>query len=363
LRALHIAHGPLHKLADDVLEGIAPFEWMSSETDIPRSHICKILGPRWIEDLPSIEYLQSWFPEPVLAQAVAALRVVRKVAADPQDQKLLEIVLSDQLRECSFQDPDDLRIRRRAEPQANYPLLTHFSKAVRQRFDRVARARSALGSIGGRQTAMLHDVVSRTPVIPHDYAVGKFDAIITSPPYAAALPYIDTQRLSLVMLGLITSADIRATETQLIGARELTKRQRLNAEASIRAGDSTLPHDAIAVCRALLDAAARPGNGFRRQNQPALVYRYLRQMSDFFANVKPLLQPRAAAAFVVGVNKTTLGGERFVIDTPELIVAVARHRGYDLEEIRPMDTYARYDLHQQNSIDAERLVVLRAPTG
>ena len=36
-----------------------------------------------------------------------------------------------------------------------------------------------------------------------EQVTGKVDAIITSPPYATALPYLDTDRLSLIYLGLL----------------------------------------------------------------------------------------------------------------------------------------------------------------
>ena len=48
-----------------------------------------------------------------------------------------------------------------------------------------------------------------------------YDAAITSPPYAMALPYIDTQRLSLVWLGLVEPGGIAGLEAELIGSREL----------------------------------------------------------------------------------------------------------------------------------------------
>ena len=60
-----------------------------------------------------------------------------------------------------------------------------------------------------------------------------FDAVITSPPYATALPYIDTQRLSLVLLGLIGADELRATEAALVGAREITIGERRALEAEL----------------------------------------------------------------------------------------------------------------------------------
>ncbi len=46
-----------------------------------------------------------------------------------------------------------------------------------------------------------------------------FDAAITSPPYATALPYIDTQRLSLIWLGFASPKEVKVLENNLIGSR------------------------------------------------------------------------------------------------------------------------------------------------
>ena len=53
----------------------------------------------------------------------------------------------------------------------------------------------------------------------------KFDALVTSPPYANALPYIDTDRLSLRAFGLLGDDGQRGAERRLIGNREITDRE------------------------------------------------------------------------------------------------------------------------------------------
>ena len=62
---------------------------------------------------------------------------------------------------------------------------------------------------------------------------------------------------------------------------------------------------------------------------------------------------------VVGPNRTTLDGEMLIIDTPHLLGLVAETVGWKVEESLALDAYQRFDLHQQNSITSERLVVLR----
>jgi hypothetical protein len=72
-----------------------------------------------------------------------------------------------------------------------------------------------------------------------------------------------------------------------------------------------------------------------------------------FEQVMPLLKSRSQFALVVGSNKTVLGGEEFIIDTPGLLAELAEHKGFAIQEIVETNTYHRYDVHQANSIRSD----------
>src|SRR5207248_2798713 len=78
--------------------------------------------------------------------------------------------------------------------------------------------------------------------------VEAFDVAITSPPYATALPYLDTQRLSLALLGIIGSRELRHGEKQLIGNREIQDKERSRLEGEMRLNTSRLPDDVWSFC-------------------------------------------------------------------------------------------------------------------
>jgi tRNA G10 N-methylase Trm11 len=321
----------------------------------------KMLGPRWSEELPSFEYLAAWFPLPVLAQVVSILRLVRRLVDTAEDRAVFEVILSDHLRDASLQDPGDLRIRRRKDAARNYPLIEWFAEATTKRVARVARARRALGAVSGRQRAVLADIRSMDwKQAIGNRATSRFDAIITSPPYETALPYVDTQRLSLVLFGHLRGDEVQATERALIGARDVGTVERRQLEDEIREGTTDVPRSVLELCRELLAAASRPGNGFRRVARPALVLRYFKSMALFFRSIRRALRPGGYAALVVGTNRTTLANKEFVIDTPRLLADVGVHMGLNRDATRRMDTYPRYDLHQKNSIESEMLIVLQA---
>ncbi len=361
IRALQLADGRL--LAQAHLVALNLRGWIPRlEVGAPSERaLDDHLGLGWKNEISADQYLQGWFPIPVLAQVVVIRRALREHVPDPDDRRVFEVLISDQLRDCSLQEPADLRIRRRKEHHPNYPLISKSLAAIEDHADRVTRARGVVGDLGGAQRALLGDVRGSLASL-EGVEKDSFDAIICSPPYATALPYIDTQRLSLVMFGLLDPAEIRTTEAALVGARDisLTERRELEEEMTGNAAQG-LPAHFVQTCRDMLVAACRPGNGFRRRNTPALVYRYFRDMACFFRSVLPVLRPGATAALVVGANRTTLGGTEFGIDTPRLLAAVAEECGFEGVGCEVMDTYQRYDLHQKNSINDEMLVLVRRP--
>lgn len=319
-------------------------------------------GP--LATLPNISYLESWFPPAVLLQlARIEGEIQRNVAANVRD--VFRVVLSDILRDVSWQDPSDLRIRRRKSPAANYPALPLFLDALRKRIGNILAARAVLTLPTGSHAAVLAD--ARTAVaFPHSNARGRvshYDALITSPPYATALPYIDTQRLSLALLGLVDASALGGTERSLIGSREITGRERNADEAALLSDllPHSLPVDVLTLCRRVHRLSRGNDCGFRRQNMPALLYRYFSDMSSVFDTLLPAIRPGGCAAFVVGPNRTTLGGKAVLIDTPRLLASIAEARGWHIAELLPLDTYQRYDVHQRNSITKETLVLLRRP--
>ena len=81
-----------------------------------------------------------------------------------------------------------------------------------------------------------------------------------------------------------------------------------------------------------------------------------------FASVRSVLLPKARYGLLVGRNPTDLQGEEVLIDTPQLLADIAGSRGWEVEEMLTFDTYQRFDVHKENSIREEVLLVLRRPT-
>ncbi len=320
--------------------------------------IRKLVGSGWENQLPNIDYLKVWFSESVLVQLALILRYIEAVL-NRNIRSIFQIIFSDILRDVSLQDPDDLRIRRRKNPPSNMPAIPIFLDELSVKLATIIKARCILPNLNTYNKAFLGDVRSGKEIISDRFPNLRFDAAITSPPYVTALPYIDTQRLSLVMLSLLEPSEIRTKEKTLIGNREISNSVRSELESSIDANLDKLPSNCISLCRELKSAVAAGKDGFRRRNMPALVYQYFKDMGLMFASVHGLLKKNAPFVLVVGKNRTKLNGKDFLVDTPELLSAVARERGFTLDNKIELDTYHRYNIHRLNSINAETMLTLR----
>ena len=337
------------------------FREINTDKAFTKSQAQMVGGENWQNRLPSFDYLSSWFKESVLVQLSVILDEIAQIPS--QDiQLILQVILSDIVREVSLQDPTDLRIRRRKSPPENAPAVPIYIDAVRSKIKTILKARQYITEVSTKQVTLLGDSRYCTSLIEANsevVEVKQFDAAITSPPYATALPYIDTQRLSLVLLGLIKSEEIRIMERIVTGSREITTQERLKIEQDIDTNTDKLPSECIFLCRKLKDALDINLDGFRRQNVPALIYKYFVDMALVFRQVSKLLRKDAPFALVVGTNQTRLGGQTTIIDTPYLLTLLAEQNGFSVQETLELDTYQRYDIHQVNSINSETLIILR----
>lgn len=312
-------------------------------------------SPVATKDSARREYLMAWFDGDVL-NSIERLRTAIETFDATCSGPLLAIA-SNLLRDYSLQDPGDLRIRRRKTPLPDKPFINAFEDAALQFSAKLEDAQSVLRKPAPGSKAILLD--SRDLNIEKMGGGSQFDCALTSPPYATALPYIDTQRLSLVWLGLIPPSEIIPLEARLVGSREVRGESKSSLLASLHRNDAHLPARQVKYCRAL-QAALTEADGFRRQAVPLLLYRYFAGMSQVFRALRPLMKNGAPFALIVGGNHTVLSGRRFDINTPEHLVEIAEGCGWEHVETVPLQTYQRYGYHMSNAIKAEGLVIVRA---
>lgn len=313
---------------------------------------CVDLGPTLSRS--AVKYLKHWFTPPAyagLANAISTLNASRGFTAG----RLALVALSSILREVSLQLPEDLRVRRRPEPYKAPMLAPLFMDAVQ------ATRRGLLEMQDWPQTSGEWAVCRASSETAGAYAAAGAGRrlVLTSPPYATALPYIDTDRLSVVALGLADSAELLALERSLIGSREWTRPQQLEWDARRLENANGLPDAVTSVVGNIAELNRDSGAGFRRRAVPSLLYRYFARMGHALDRWQEALAPEESAVLIVGHNHTTAGAERIAIPTPELLGHVAETRGFDVHEILKLETWPRYGLHAANGVPGEDALVLR----
>ena len=296
------------------------------------------------------EYLLHWIPEETLSKLETVRDYSQRIS--PTVGLLFILAASNLIREYSLQEPLDLRIRRRTSPMPEKQFQDAWKDQVLQQIKCIELFQGTPHGNLASGHALKADIrtIGELP--------DRFDAAITSPPYATALPYIDTQRISLVWLGLCDPTNIMSLETSLIGSREFYRIDKEQLRSEMLQNAARLPAEVNNLILELYNSLS-PDDGFRKRAVPLLLYRYFSDMKQMFASVRNLLKPYAKYALLVGNNKTTIGGRTTMIDTPRLLSIIAADYGWDVDELIPLQTYQRYGLNMKNAINHETLIILK----
>ncbi len=310
-----------------------------------------------------LEEIERWFPSPVIAKMNWLLKAIRKTSAGTV-RDFLEVILSSVIREVSQQDPSDLRIRYRKELLRDADVLSLFGEQLRVQFSRIEKFWRVRGRAPSRfRRAHVVQCDNRDPSMLQRMGLspGSVDLVLTSPPYATALPYIDTDRLSLLTLFGLSSSERRPLENTLTGSREISPGERRRIEKLPVATNGLPP-----VCEAFLAEmrtrlAKDKTAGFRRQNMPALMSRYLVDMSAAFRNIYSACKAGAEVMTVIGDNRTVLAGKLLRIPTTDLVEEVAVAAGFERQERIDIAVTTENMLHQKNAITENVVLRLRKP--
>ena len=304
-------------------------------------------------------YLERWFASATIEELDRIEAAVHRLPARTL-RNFHRVCLSNILRGVSWQKDDDLRVRREeAQLPAGETIARFLDEAARSTKAVAAflaeRGRSKVGSHVVRE-ADARRAASALPGL-----AGKVDAVITSPPYATALPYIDTDRLSLVYLGLLPRENHRVRDTLMIGNREVTTRSRAEYWTFYAANKSLLPRSTCALIERIDRLNTAGSVGFRRRNLPALLSKYFFDMREVMRQTFSLLRPGGAMFLVVGNNRTVAGGQPVEIRTAEHLGAIANRLGFRTADDMAMDMLVSRDIFRKNAMPSERIIRLVKP--
>jgi len=336
-------------------------EYERLKTDVLSPRLANDTLP-WFEHLPDRDriYLSSWFSPRVLAD-LDPIAVSVHAVRDPACRDLFRLCLSNILRSVSWQKGADLRVRKEIRADANIDALAEFTSEL----DRTMR--TVLAFLFEERTlepgpVQIIEGDARTLATAYLSLLeleGAVTAVVTSPPYATALPYLDTDRLSLCYLGLLPRSDHRHRDNEMIGNREITESRRRIYWSYYQQQRAELPCAVTAVIDRIHTLNESQQVGFRRRNLPALLSRYFLDMRQVFHNIVLLLKPGGHAYVVIGNNHTIAGGQRVDIETARLLGLIGQSVGLKLEQTIPMEMLVSRDIFKKNAVASETILCFR----
>jgi len=297
----------------------------------------------------------SWFPANVVPKLAQILHEIELVA-DESTRQLLQVLVSSIIRDISHQDPRDLRIRRREKPLEDapvYEMMVARAREARGRLRHFAQVSNAAPAAFGNARAMLADSSLGVGVEGGvDLSPGAIDLIVTSPPYATALPYIDTDRLSLLACHGMTARTRKTLEDRLIGTREIKRTDRERLDKRIEAGLMSSVSSSIATntVKAIHGLNSKADVGFRRKNTAALLLLYFEKMNATVKNITPAVKHGGSAFVVLGNTRTTAGGKEIVIRSGAVTEEQFQSAGWETVDVFPITVTRENVVHSKNSI-------------
>jgi len=311
----------------------------------------------WDED--DLRYLGMWFnPAAItdLAAITAAIRAVRR----PLYRAFFEVCLSNIIRSVSWQKATDLRVRKEIVPYEPGTAITRFIEEATGQIDRIYPYLCVLPPATlAPSLDIRHGNAVNVAALFAEY-MGKVDLLVTSPPYATALPYLDTDRLSLIVLGLLSRKRHMDAEASMVGTREVSERGRRDAWDNYQRRRAELPADIVALIDDIAAHNHGEGVGFRRRNLPALLGKYFLDMLDAMRSAHALMKPGAPGYYVVGNNSTVVDGEKTEIPTDRFLFTLGAAAGWTCREQIPMELLVSRDIFRENRGSSETILCFSA---
>lgn len=314
----------------------------------------------------AVSEIESWFAKKVRRKLAAILHSIRAIP-EIRVKEYLEVLLSNILRNVSQQDPEDLRIRRRTPQLDDAPVFELYSEHLseqRKRLNEFATRSNRAPCRFGKVHIYESDSRQSSSLDCAGIEAGSVDAVVTSPPYATALPYIDTDRLSILLLDTRPPNARSQIEESLTGSREIRAAIRRDLEVSIENEDfSDIPsQSAQRIISKVYRLNKKADVGFRRKNMGSLLFRYFADMTKVFQTVDKALIAKGAAFFVIGDTMTVAGGTTVPIKSADVLTETALALGWKVRERIPITVTTDRRPHTVNSITDNDIIWCEKPS-
>jgi len=326
-----------------------------------KSNLLKFIenGNYSVPEYPDIPNIFNWFDEVVLKK----LLIIRKIINQIEDERIKSfflVALSSIIIDVSYQDPEQLRIMRKKIIPKNIPVFPNFKNVVEE-FYLILKENAFIRSITELKNSNIKVFNANTKHLDM-IEDNSIDLIVTSPPYATALPYIDTDRLSLYILDFVNRNDIKELNLNMIGNREITKRYKDQLEKEFLNNIDKLPFPISLkdLLLKIIEINDRSNVGFRRRNKPYLLYKYFYDMYQALKEWYKKIKENKNLFIVLGKNKTKADGlNEIIIDTDDFIFEIAKIVGFKAKKQIYLSSAPSYMIHQKKSIKDESILFLK----
>jgi DNA modification methylase len=288
--------------------------------------------------LDNIPNKEAWF-NPGVLEELFAIRSAIEECEIPEIRDFMLLALSAIVKDVSNWDTSSLRQRLLKVPKrnvktfesfqeklgANLQLLRSF-EIIRRKIDPI-KVNYSIVNGDSRNLDSLEDC--------------SVNAIITSPPYStsASLPYIETDKLSMYVLGLLTARSRSGLKSSIIGERDISENQRLKLEEEFIANyqDIQIPPHMKLIIKNLLFENQKHNVGFRRRNLASTLYRYFNDMQQCIGEMNRVIRLGGTLCLVTGDSYTKVGGtKKVLIPTTKTIREMTEAAGFKLSKIIAM---------------------------
>lgn len=312
---------------------------------------------RWNEK--DLDYLYRWFDKKALEEICIILDKI-DCLEQQHISDFFKVCLSNVIRGISWQKESDLRVRKEIKDYKLGMAKTVFIEEVKRQLDKVIPFLKVVNKYIinlGKANIVEGDTKKIRSYYP-DY-FNKCDVLITSPPYATALPYLDTDRLSLIVLNLLPRTEHKNKDIDMIGNREVSENQRKKLWDMFQQRKDELPEIVVGFIENLANHNHNESTGFRKKNLPALLAKYFLDMSDSMKQSLEMMKEESYGFYVVGNNSTTVNGEKIEIPTEAFLWDIGEKVGWTKETIINMDLLPSRDIFRNNRGTSESILIFK----
>ena len=303
-------------------------------------------------------YLEKWFSKEALDDiANIILNIEKKYTGT--SKHLACLALSNILRTISKQKEVDLRVHKDNNKQ--YKSGEAYVLFNEQAYKQAVKLKPYLDTIKDVQKGTFEIKQGNTIDICNyfkDY-IESCDLLITSPPYATALPYLDTDRLSLIALGFMHRSDFPEKNLEMIGNREISEKQREQLWKYYQTRREDLTENICELIDHIASSYHEEGVGFRRRNLPALLAKYFLDMHDSMKASYQMMKNGSEAYYIVGNNSTNIKGQNIKINTNELLWELGTKIGWQQSKYIDMELLQSRDIFKENCGTAESILMFK----